>query len=429
MKLKHTSGMLGLAALAALAASPVLAQAPAGGWYGGASVGRSATTIDDARITSGLLGQGLGSVSIDDRDRSTGYKLFGGYQITPNIGVEGGYFDLGKTGYTARTVPAGTLTGDMRLKGLNLDLVGTIPLTGKLSALGRVGVTSIRARDSFAATGAVTMPYANANPSQRSTNAKVGLGLMYDITDSLAVRAEAERYRLKDAVGNRGHADLYSVGLIYRFGAKAQPVRVAAAPAPVYVAPAPAPAPVMTPPPPPPPPAPMRVTLSADSLFDFDKSVIKPAGRASLDKLAADLRGISYDAIRVTGHTDRFGSHDYNMKLSARRAEAVAAYLVQTGVAAAKISARGVNGDNPVTQAGRVQGRQADARRRGLPAAGSPGRSGSDRDEVSRKSSGARRPPGRQGAFACRVVRIARAGRRLQAVMVQDGDVRRGCIR
>ena len=200
------------------------------------------------------------------------------------------------------------------------------------------------------------MPYANANPSQRSTNAKVGLGLMYDITDSLAVRAEAERYRLKDAVGNRGHADLYSVGLIYRFGAKAQPVRVAAAPAPVYVAPAPAPAPVMTPPPPPPPPAPMRVTLSADSLFDFDKSVIKPAGRASLDKLAADLRGISYDAIRVTGHTDRFGSHDYNMKLSARRAEAVAAYLAQTGVAAAKISARGVNGDNPVTQPGECKG-------------------------------------------------------------------------
>jgi len=358
MKLKqHASGVIGLAALAVFGAAPVLAQAPASGWYGGASVGRSATTIDDDRITSGLLGQGLGAVSIDERDRGTGYKLFGGYQFSPNIGVEGGYFDLGKTGYTATTVPAGTLSGDMRLKGLNLDLVGTLPLTGKLSALARVGVTSIRASDSFGATGAVTMPYASANPSQRSTNLKAGLGLMYDITDSLAVRAEAERYRLKDAVGNRGHADLFSVGLIYRFGAKPQPVRAVATPPPVYVAaaPPPAPAPVASPPPPPP-PAPMRVTLSADSLFDFDKSLIKPAGRASLDKLAADLRGISYDAIRVTGHTDRFGSHDYNMKLSARRAEAVAAYLVQTGVAAGKISARGVNGDGPVTQPGDCRG-------------------------------------------------------------------------
>ena len=355
MKLKQASGVLGLAALAALGAAPVQAQVPSSGWYGGASVGRSATTIDNDRISNGLLGQGLGAVSIDARDRDTGYKLFGGYQFTPNLGVEAGYFDLGTTGYTASTLPAGTLNGDMRVKGLNLDLVGTLPLVGRLSALGRVGVTSIRANDSFSATGAVAMPYASANPSQRSTNLKLGLGLMYDITDSLAVRAEAERYLLKDAVGNRGHADLFSVGLIYRFGATPQPVRVAAASAPVYVAPPP-PAPVASPPPPPPPPAPMRVTLSADTLFDFDKSIIRPAGRASLDKLAADLRGISYDAIRVTGHTDRFGSRDYNLNLSARRAEAVAAYLVQTGVSAGKISARGVNGDSPATQPGDCKG-------------------------------------------------------------------------
>ena len=204
------------------------------------------------------------------------------------------------------------------------------------------------------------MPYANANPSQRSTNFKAGLGLMYDITDSLAVRAEAERYRLKDAVGNKGHVDLFSVGIIYRFGAKAQPPR-AAAPQPVVVAAAPAPmiaaAPTPPPPPPPAPPAPMRVTLSADSLFDFDKSVVKPAGRQALDKLAADLRGISYDAIQVTGHTDRLGPHDYNLKLSARRAQAVSAYMVQSGgVAAGKIAARGVDGSNPVTQPGDCKG-------------------------------------------------------------------------
>lgn len=262
MKLKQAHGVLGLAALAVLGAGPALAQVPSSGWYGGASVGRSATSVDDERITNGLLGQGLGTVSIDARERDTGYKLFGGYQFTPNLGVEAGYFDLGTTGYTATTVPAGTLSGDMRLKGLNLDLVGTLPLAGRLSALGRVGVTSIRASDSFSATGAVSMPYASANPSQRSTNLKLGLGLMYDITDSLAVRAEAERYRLKDAVGNRGHADLFSVGLIYRFGA---PVRVAqAAPAPAYVAPPPAPAPVyVAPPPRPPAPAPAYVAPPA----------------------------------------------------------------------------------------------------------------------------------------------------------------------
>ena len=222
MKLTKTSGMLGLAVLAVCSAP--LASAQGTGWYGGASVGRSAATIDDERITRGLAVQGLATTGLDDDDRDTGYKVFGGYQFTPNLGVEAGYFDLGNFSYRARTSPAGTLNGDIRLKGLNLDLVGTLPLAGRLSALARVGVTTVRASDAFTATGAVRMPYASASPSERSTGLKAGLGLMYDVTDSLAVRAEVERYRVKDAVGNRGDVDLLSVGLIYRFGATPQPV-------------------------------------------------------------------------------------------------------------------------------------------------------------------------------------------------------------
>jgi len=363
MKLTKASEALGLAALALFAAP--LAMAQGAGWYGGASVGRSAATIDDGRISSGLATQGLATSSIDDRERDTGYKLFGGYQFTPNLGVEAGYFDLGRFGYTASTVPAGTLNGDMRVKGLNLDLVGTLPLAAGFSALGRVGVTSVRATDSFNTAGAVRMPYASSNPSETSTNVKLGLGLMYDFSESLAVRGEFERYRLKDAVGNKGHADLLSVGLIYRFGAKSQPPRaaapqpvmVAAAPAPVaQVAPAPVPLPVAVQPP----PAPMRVSLSADSLFDFDQSTLKLAGRQSLDKLATDLRGMRYDTIRVTGHADRLGSRDYNLKLSERRAQAVSAYLVQSGgVDSGRIAATGAEEANPVTRAGECTGGKA----------------------------------------------------------------------
>ena len=66
--------------------------------------------------------------------------------------MEAGFFDLGSFGYTA-TVPSGTLGGDIRVKGLNLDLVGTLPLTDRLSALGRVGVTSARTTGSFSRHG------------------------------------------------------------------------------------------------------------------------------------------------------------------------------------------------------------------------------------------------------------------------------------
>jgi OmpA-OmpF porin, OOP family len=348
MKFSKTSQALAVAALAVVATPLALAQDT--GWYAGGNVGRAATTIDDARITQGLAGEGLATTSIDNQDRHGAYKVFGGYQLSPHFALEGGYFSLGRYGYSAHTVPTGTLDGDMKLRGFNLDLVGTLPLVGNLSALGRVGVTSIRASDNFSATGAARVPYASNSASQRSTNLKVGAGLAYAFTPALSMRLEAERYRLKDGVGNRGNADMVSVGLVYRFGAKPQPAYVAAAPAPV-IAPAPAAPPVYVAPPaaPPPPAAPMRVSFSADALFDFDKSVIKPAGRTELDKFAAQLRGIQYDGVQVTGHTDRLGPHDYNLKLSERRAQAVRDYLIQDGVASGKIAARGVDGADPVT--------------------------------------------------------------------------------
>ena len=69
------------------------------------------------------------------------------------------------------------------------------------------------------------------------------------------------------------------------------------------------------------------------------------------------MKGTQYDAVEVTGHTDRIGSHAYNLKLSARRAEAVRAYLVSSGaVASGKIAAKGVNGANPVTKPGDCKG-------------------------------------------------------------------------
>ena len=263
MKFTKTSIMLGLAAAAGLCATSAMAQ-PIDGWYAGGNVGRTAATIDDDGIRSGLQMQGLATPSIDDRDRDTGYKVFGGYKFHRNFAVEAGFFDLGSFGYTATTVPAGTLTGDVRIRGVNLDLVGILPVTDRLSVLGRVGVISARSRGHFSSTGAVTMPLANPDPRERSTGAKLGIGMQYDFTDRLALRGELERYRVKDSISNKGHIDMASVGLIYRFGAQAQPVRVSA-PEPVRVAPAPyvapppppppAPAPYVAPPPPPAPPA------------------------------------------------------------------------------------------------------------------------------------------------------------------------------
>lgn len=358
-QLAKTSGTLGLAALAVFI-SP-LTMADDSGWYIGGNVGQSRAKIDDARITSNLLGGGFTTTSIADDNRDNGYKLFGGYQYNKNFAVEAGYFDLGQFGYTATVVPAGTLTGTIKLEGLNLDAVGTLPLTEKFSVLGRLGLNYAQARDTFTGTGAVTV--LNPNPSKNQVNYKLGAGLQYDFTPSLGMRIEAERYRINDAVGNRGDVDMYSLGLVYRFGVeKPAPAPKAVEPEPVAVAPAPAPKPVVVAPPP---PAPKRkVTFSADSstdaLFGFGKFDVKPSGKDALDKFAAELKGADYEVITVTGHTDRIGTHKYNMKLSTQRAEAVKAYLVESaGIPADKIEARGVDGAEPVTKPGECKGKKA----------------------------------------------------------------------
>src|ERR1019366_407542 len=147
MKFARVSGTLGLAVLAAIASQ--YAMADDSGWYVGGNVGRSRATIDDTRITSGLLGEGFTTTSIDDRNRNTGYKLFGGYQMNRYFALEGGYSDLGKFGFTANTLPPGTLDGNIKIQGLNLDLVGTVPLGEKFSAFGRAGLFYAESRDNF----------------------------------------------------------------------------------------------------------------------------------------------------------------------------------------------------------------------------------------------------------------------------------------
>lgn len=342
MKFAKTSVSLGLAALAALA-SP-LASAEGLGWYGGANIGRSAATIDDARISSSLLGSGFTSSTISNDDRDTAYKIYGGYQLNRNFAIEGGYFDLGNFGYSATTVPSGTLNGNIKLRGLNLDLVGIMPITEKFSVFGRAGLNYAQARDSFSGTGAVFV--ANPNPSKYGTNYKVGLGVQYAFTDALAMRLEAERYRIDDAVGNKGHIDVASVGLIYRFGGKAH------APAP-YVAvaePAPVPATIAAPPPPPPPPPPRfeKYTLSATELFEFDSAQLRMP-QPKLDEIASALgNNTEVNDVVITGYTDRIGSDKYNQKLSERRAAAVKDYLTSKGVAANRLSAQGKGEADPV---------------------------------------------------------------------------------
>ena len=353
----NASATLGLVALAAIA-SPCTA-ADDSAWYVGGNVGKSKASIDDERITSSLLSEGFSTMSLSDEKNGTGFKLFGGYKFNRFFAMEGGYFNLGKFGFTANTLPLGTLTGKLKVNGVNLDLVAMMPFTERFSAFARAGVIYAEAKDTFTGSGAVTV--VNPNPSKRAASYKFGAGLGFDFTRAFGMRVEAERHRIDDAVGNKGDIDLYSVGLVYRFGmAEPEPAYV---PPRIAVAPALEPAPVVAASPPPSPaapPPPRRVSFSADALFAFDKSVIRPEGARDLEKFARDLRGTSYQHIHVYGYTDRIGSEAYNLALSQKRADAVKGYLVDTaGLDAGKVKAEGRGKSDPVTKPGECEGKRS----------------------------------------------------------------------
>jgi OOP family OmpA-OmpF porin len=171
-------------------------------------------------------------------------------------------------------------------------------------------------------------------------------------------------------------------------------VQAPAAPPPAVPAGAPATtvtAPAALPPaPPPPPPAAQpaaesppptstteTLTFSADAWFDFDRSVLLPAGITALTNFADQLnqkikqKGGAYNII-ITGHTDSVGTDAYNISLSQRRANAAKTFLVSKGLISNFITTVGKGESSPVAPntnangsdnpAGRAQNRRVEIR-------------------------------------------------------------------
>ncbi|MBP1772228.1 MAG: OmpA family protein, partial [Holophagaceae bacterium] len=361
MKASRFSGMLGLVALALIASPPAMAQDS--GWYLGLNVGKSKAKIDEAKLVNDLTGSGFTVTTFNDRSSSTGYKLFGGYSFNRYFAFEGGYFDLGKFGYDATTLPAGTLNGEIKVKGLNFDAVLSLPLTEKFSLFGRVGVDRARTSGSFAGTGSVT--FQNPSPKEQATNIKYGGGLQYDFTRTFGMRAEWERYRINDAVSNKGDIDLTSIGLLVRFGRSGpNPVAQAAMPEPVapvpepYVAPIPVVVPTVA--------RTEQYCTILDLTFEIDRVAIERDDLERLAVVGTFLTKYPDTTAVIEGHTDNVGTEEHNLALSKQRAESVVTYLVDTGhVDRSRLSAVGYGFARPIgdnaTEEGKRQNRRINA--------------------------------------------------------------------
>lgn len=327
------------------------------GWSAGMNIGKSSASVDSATIRASLENNGFGVNSIAADNSNIGYKVFIGYQAMPYIKLEGGYFDLGDFSFFADTLPVTNFTGSTQLKGWNLDLVGTLPLTERFSAFARIGVTRNDTETRATSNGLVNTAHYNQNDDD--TQHKFGVGLQYDVSTAFTVRLEAERYRMDDLVGNDGDIDLYSLGLMYRFGNTAQRYVATPAPEPVAVRAPVQRAPAATSSQPAKPAA--EVLVLQDVHFNFDTAELNADTKQILRRHVRTLKANPAAKVRIAGYTSASGTKEYNQALSERRARAIEVFLVAEGVAANRLKTIGFGQSNPAEYEARPSELHSDA--------------------------------------------------------------------
>ncbi|WP_437277480.1 OmpA family protein [Sorangium sp. So ce375] len=124
------------------------------------------------------------------------------------------------------------------------------------------------------------------------------------------------------------------------------------------------------PPPPPPPPPPERVVVTDDKIvinekiqFEYDQATIRSESHSLLDEVVATIKKHTHiKKIAIEGHASAEGSDDHNLKLSDRRAKAVMKYLVDHGIPAGMLTAKGFGKSKPIADNDSAEGREKNRR-------------------------------------------------------------------
>lgn len=332
--------------VAGLAAASVAQAAPqANTFYVGAKAGQASfhdgikSNTDATNPRSLNFGNGYHRNSVT-------YGVFGGYQVLnqDNFGlaVEAGYDDFGR----AKFLRNGKTNVKHTNHGAHLSVKGSYGLLEGLDFYGRAGAALVRSDYKVYNSKGARVRGAGEHSLRVSPMFAAGFEYALPSVPELALRLE---YQWLARVGKlrTGRTENSSVdynpwigsinaGLSYRFGQGAAPVV-----APEVVS--------------------KTFSLASDVTFAFGKANLKPQAKATLDGIYGEIAQVNNASVAVAGYTDRIGKDAPNVKLSQRRADSVANYLVAKGVPAQSISAVGHGKANPVTGStcDAVKGRKA----------------------------------------------------------------------
>lgn len=106
----------------------------------------------------------------------------------------------------------------------------------------------------------------------------------------------------------------------------------------------------------------IAVSFDSGLLFDFDSSTLRPDARENLQKLANIMNQDEDTNLMIVGHTDSVGDEDYNVRLSLRRSQSAANYLVAQGLDRSRVTAEGRGEYEPIADNTTDEGRQENRR-------------------------------------------------------------------
>jgi OmpA-OmpF porin, OOP family len=316
-----------------------------------------------AQPVDGLyIGAGIGYNYAGDQNVNNITARGGGRSINnTNLSTNGGVIGLGSVGYGFGNGFRLELQGDYRNYHQNFNYTtpsGNTTFTSRQSFLNQTYGGFVNGLYDFDIGAGYVFPYAgvgfgyeetSASNSVRSNSAgsaagQVILGAAFPIPDVPGLSMTAEFRFMATFENETFHGSSNSdnsltvgsqlnyaglVGLRYAFGVEAPPPP-----------PAPAPAPVAAPMPPP-----ARTYLV---FFDWDKADLSARARQIIGEAAQNVGKVQVTRIEVNGYADLTGSHAYNLKLSQRRADAVAAELVKDGVPKGEIFTQAFGDTHPL---------------------------------------------------------------------------------
>jgi OOP family OmpA-OmpF porin len=197
------TAIAGLALLSMVTSAAYAEETSGGHWYVGGGLGGTTGMDLCSAVTPGFTT----TPGTCDSSQFAG-KVFGGYQLTKYLGAEGALVYLGTADANGTYLGTAT-TSDVYAGGLELVGTGTLPITDKFSALGKLGVL-LWGIHSETGTG--------FDRDDSGASFAMGAGLQYDITKHVGIRFEWERFwQVGNSTIGQSDVDMFTIGGLYRF--------------------------------------------------------------------------------------------------------------------------------------------------------------------------------------------------------------------